>query len=195
MPRPVPSIFLLRFSSILRKVSYNLSMSFSLIPIPVSSTEIINLINSFSIARHWILNLTLPLCVYFIALVRRFDSTCLIRTSSPYNLFGISSAISSLSSSPISFIFTKLIFTKSLIKLLNSYSPGMISIFPDSIFEKSKILLTRKSNVLLASLILEAYSISVGSSYSLNIISFIPNTTLIGVLISWDILATNSDFA
>ena len=71
----------------------------------------------------------------------------------------------------------------------------MISILPLSILEKSRTPFMRESRVLLAFLIFAAYSRTSSSWDSLSIISSIPITAFIGVLISWLICARKSDFA
>ena len=71
----------------------------------------------------------------------------------------------------------------------------MISILPASIFEKSKISLIKDKSVLLALSMLIAYSRMLSSLLSRSTISFIPIMALIGVRISWDILARKSLFA
>ena len=138
---------------------------------------------------------TLPFSVYLTALVSIFVMTCLILTSSPSRLFGISLSISSFSASPLSSALVRIILTRSLITEESSYSTGIISILPASILEKSSISLTNPSRLEPAVLILEAYVRISSSSHSLSIISFIPSTALIGVRISWDMFDKNADLA
>ena len=87
-----------------------------------------------------------------------------------------------------------IIFATSCIILLKSYSTGIISIFPDSIFEKSSISFIKVSNVCPAFWMLKAYSRMFSSLLSRNIMASMPRTALIGVLISWDMLAKNRPF-
>ena len=74
IPRPVPSIWRLRFSSIRLKDSKSLPRSSSLIPIPVSATSKRSL-TSPSVAPLFLTRrVTLPVSVYLTALVRRFNT-------------------------------------------------------------------------------------------------------------------------
>ena len=76
--------------------------------------------------------------------------------------------------------------------VLNVFSTR--SILPDSILEKSRISLIIDKRVSPADLIFPAYSLIALSGSLISIISFIPIIALIGVLISWLILARKLDF-
>ena len=75
----------------------------SFIPLPVSSTDIINRIIS-SFITELILNVILPSSVYLAAFVSKLSITCFTLTLSPYNTLGIDSSIldsNSIGFSPI----------------------------------------------------------------------------------------------
>ena len=83
IPSPVPSIFLFFFSSRRWKDWNSLSISSSLIPIPVSLTSTKSSLSLFLRASSLIVRVTVPFSVYFTALVSRLTITCFILTSSP----------------------------------------------------------------------------------------------------------------
>ena len=156
MPSPVPSIFLFLVSSSLAKDSNSFSISSLRIPIPVSRTETFNRYFSSSLTSPEIVRVTFPFSVYFTALVRRFMITCRIRTSSPKSSHGIVLSTLSTNSRPFFFARSKIELKRSLIINETSYFTGTSSIFPSSIFEKSRILLISDRSVLPADLILAA---------------------------------------
>ena len=181
-------------SSILSKEAKSFGISSSFMPIPVSSTSMLIMTSSPSFLPS-ILKNTLPLCVYLTAFDKRFNTTCFIRMSSPYNLVGRFSFTSMTNSMPFSSAFTFVIFKISFNRLLSSYSAGTISNLPDSIFDESSISLIMLIRDFADDSTSTAYFLISSSLHSLIIISFIPMTALTGVLISWDILARNFDFA
>ena len=130
------------FSSIRSNSSNNFTMSSSFMPIPVSCTEKSNTTFLLSI-RPSTLSMTFPCCVYFTALFNKLTNTCLIRTSSPNNFDGKSPSTCICNSSFFASAFAFIIFEISCIRLLKSYSTIMISSFPDSILEKSRISLIK----------------------------------------------------
>ncbi len=146
MPSPVPSILWFRSSSIRSNSAESLGRSSSLIPMPVSSTSNVSTAVS-PVLRPPTRSHTFPSCVYLTALVRIFVSTWRIRTSSPYRREGILWSTSTSSLTFLSFILWDAIFARSWIRLLISYSTGTISIFPESILEKSRISLISDSSV------------------------------------------------
>ena len=83
MPRPVPSMLLLRFSSILSNAANSFFMSSFLIPIPVSSTSNRSMTLPSSSAMLVALKEILPLCVYLTAFESRLERTCRSLISSP----------------------------------------------------------------------------------------------------------------
>ena len=120
---------------------------------------------------------------------------CFMRISSPKSTWGMDGSTSMLSLSPLSSALLRTIFIRSLIVELNSYSTGMISILPASILEKSSRSFIRLKRVFPEFLISAAYlSISI-SLLSLRIISSMPRTALMGVLISCETLDRKVDFA
>ena len=137
----------------------------------------------------------LPFSVYLTALVRMFVATCLSLISSPYKRCGILGSTFTTSSRFLSSARFLIMLTRSLRIDATSYSTGTISIFPASILEKSRISLIMPSRELPALLMASAYSKILSSVLSLRIISSIPSTAFIGVLISWDILDKKALFA
>ena len=191
IPRPVPSICLFFVSSRRSKETKSLSLSSSRMPIPVSITATNSSVSLPSVRPLLTDSVIEPLSVYFTAFVSRFMITCETRTSSPYKRLGNVSSISSVKSSPLAVALVSTDITKPLTICAVSYSASTSSIFPSSIFEKSRILFISVSKVLDAVPILSAYSRIFGSFVSWRIISFMPRTALIGVRISWDICAKN----
>ena len=117
IPKPVPSI--LRFFSSSRRVKEieSLLISSARIPIPVSIT--LTKISMLSISTETTLNVkvTEPSCVYLIALVNKFVTTCLIRTSSPKSMRGNSESMSTIKFKPFLLARSAAIFSKSLINI------------------------------------------------------------------------------
>ena len=146
IPSPVPSILRFLTSSIRSNSAESFGKSSALMPIPVSSTSKRNTAFS-STTRLCTRSQTVPSCVYLTALVRILIKTCRIRTSSPYRREGIWASISTFKSSALSAARCDAIFTKSCIMLLISYAAGTISIFPESILEKSRISLINDNSV------------------------------------------------
>ena len=105
-PRPVPSTVLVCTRLTLWNLSNILSISSSLIPMPVSETETISRIipSSWPLATSSELTLrrTLPSLVYLTAFVRRFVMICLSLTSSPLSPSGSDSSTSTVKSRPLS---------------------------------------------------------------------------------------------
>ena len=188
MPRPVPSMVLFLISSILSNGEKSFDRSSSLIPIPVSTTwNFRYILSSSSASLKPTFNVTVPFSVYLTAFVRILVTHCFILTSSPKSLSGVFSSTLTITSSPLSSAFTDIMFKRSLTMELKWYSTLRMSIFPASILEKSRMSLTIPRRELPALLTFCAYSLICGSLFSLRIISFIPRTAFIGVLISWDI--------
>ena len=146
IPSPVPSMFRFRSSSIRSKRWNNLERSSSLIPIPVSFTCTSKSTASSDTFSKSTDNVTLPSLVYFTALVRIFKMTCLMRISSPYSIQGTSSFTSTTNSRSLSDALVEIIFTKSLMVEDKSYCTGIISIFPASSLEESRISFTSPSS-------------------------------------------------
>ena len=171
-------------------------MSSSLIPIPVSfTTKEICAVFSCSYGSNTASKVISPSCVYLTALLRRFTRICLIRISSPLNTLGMFSSIITLKASSFALALKEIILVTSWIILEKAYSDGIIVSFPASIFVISKISFIMLKSDLAAPCTSIAYSFILCSLLSLRIISFIPSTALIGVLISCDILARKLVFA
>ena len=140
-PSPVPSTFLFRVLSTWEKESKILFRSFSLIPIPVSETEIfrmlrISLSTSFTTEMRMV-----PSLVNFTALFARLIRICRIRRLSPNNCAG---RLGSMSKSRVTSLSTSrvmMMFDTSLNRDMVSYWIGVIFSFPDSILEKSRMSL------------------------------------------------------
>ena len=81
------------------------------------------------------------------------------------------------------------------ITLSEDNSDSTISIFPASIFEKSRMSLMIFNSVSPERLMLFASSLTLGSLVSLSMISLSPRMEFTGVRISWDMWATNMVFA
>ena len=99
-PRPVPSKTLFLSSSSLLNEVNRLSISFLLIPHPVSLTEMITLTLSLSIFCTLTSTFILPAAVYLSELSIKFNNICSILILSPISVCGISLLISTLSKSP-----------------------------------------------------------------------------------------------
>ena len=150
MPRPVPSMFLCFPSSIRRYSSKSFGRSSCFMPMPVSSTSTCRWM--FSPSRTpFTLNHTFPLSVYLTALERRLVITCLILTLSPYSIFGRFESISASSFRSLLWACCSVILIRSETSVFVSYSEGMISILPDSIFEESRMSLIIEISTLPAS--------------------------------------------
>ena len=184
IPRPVPSIFRFLFSSMRSKDTNSLSISSGLIPIPVSVTETISWIAESPASFQSTFKITLPSSVYLTAFVSRLIITCFRRISSPNNRYGISSATIALNSRRLLTALISIILMTSVSTFATSYSTGSISILPHSILEKSRRSLTSDRSVVPASRMFSAYPLIGTSVASLKMISSIPSTVLIGVLIS-----------
>ena len=117
-----------------------------MIPIPVSSTDIINLQTLFLITP-LILNSIHPSLVYLIALVKIFTQICLIRLTSPYKTFGIDGSKLVLNSIGLSPSLPIDKATNSSHIFEKTYSVLTISNLFASIFEISKIPLTISSKL------------------------------------------------
>ena len=191
-PRPVPSTERFRFRSNRSNFVNNFPRSSSRIPMPVSATSM----NSFWIVS-WlspvIRRLIHPFSVYFTAFVRRFIMICLIRTSSPCRYSCIYGETDMLNWRFFSITRFWIDRSTSSIRLLRLYLSIMISTFPDSIFDRSRISLMIVSNVLPEFFIYIAYSLIWGCLLSRKTSSFIPSIAFKGVRISWDIFARNAD--
>ena len=194
-PKPVPSIVTFSSKSNLSNLLNNLSIFFSFIPIPVSSTDIIKR-HILSFITELILNSIHPSLVYLIALVNIFTHICLIRPASPYNTAGIVESklvLNSIGFSP-SLPWHK--DTNSSRIFLVLYSLLTISNLLASIFEISKMPLTISSKLSEAITISRTPSLAL-SGISLSSKSKLLNPTIAfnGVLISWDIFDKKSVFA
>ncbi len=88
-----------------------------------------------------------------------------------------------------------IILAISLIIESGSYATSMISILPDSIFEKSRISLIIVRRFLPDARIWCIKSRAVGDISSRRAISAMPSTAFIGVLISWLMFARKSDLS
>ena len=168
--------------------SNSLALSSSLIPCPLSCTDIYSDTSLSVLAAILIVSLTYPSSVNFTALLRRLIRICRILNESPYSIFGRSASISNTRSTFFSERRERNIIPKSLNMDIGSYSPSKSSIFPDSIFDKSRISLIIPRRALPEFLIFTRYSISCFGRFSLRRMSVIPTIAFIGVLISWDIL-------
>ena len=84
--------------------------------------------------------------------------------------------------------------TRSLNMELISYWVGTISILPDSSLERSRMSFIVVRSILLAFWMLMAFSAISSEMSSLRIISFKPMIVLMGVRISWLMLAKNVSF-
>ena len=195
MPRPVPSMARFLFSSIRLYGEKRFSISSSFMPIPVSRTVKQRLICDSSVFSAKTDRFTSPVSVYFTALVSRFITHCLIRISSPTSRCGICRSTLTLNFKPFFSARLLITFTRSLIREDRSYCTGMISILPSSTFERSRMSLISESKVFPADMISAAYARIPFSFDSRRIISSIPITALMGVRISWDILARKRLFA
>ena len=153
-------------------------------PTPVSSTEICNEILSSLIFSYEMENTTFPFFVYLTAFVRMFVAICFSLITSPKSIRGIDSFIIGSNIRPFASARGWIILTRSLSIDVRSYSAGIISSFPASSFERSRMSFIRSRRVLLARFILCAYDMILSSSHSRSIILFIPMIALIGVLIS-----------
>ena len=87
------------------------------------------------------------------------------------------------------------ILAMSLIIESGSYGTSMISIFPDSILEKSRMSLMMVRRFLPEARIWWIKSRAVGDISSRRAISAIPSTAFIGVRISWLMFARKSDLS
>ena len=137
----------------------------------------------------------LPFSVYFTALFKRFTRICRIRNSSPIISFGTFSAICVFRTSDFSSALSLIREITSHNKSSRRKSSSLISIFPDSILVKSSTSFTSIRSIFPDVLMFLEYSSMTESLFSLRIISFIPRMELIGVRISWDMLARNFVFA
>ena len=161
-----------------------MSKSSSLIPIPVSSTENTSFIPFSPTGFDSTLRRTYPLSVNLIALFTRLIIICLSRWLSPYIRAGKSGVISYKSSTGLSPILFRNIIAKSWSIDIGSYFSSIISSFPDSIFEKSRMSLIIVSSASPEFFILLRYSLIFSGTSSLSNISVIPTIAFIGVLIS-----------
>ena len=118
-----------------------------------------------------------------------------MRISSPFITLGRKGSTSMMNLRPLSPARLLSMFMISFSTELKAYSTGMISMRPDSIFEKSRISFMRESRLLPAPRIFSAYSRVKGSFVSRRIISSMPSTAFIGVRISWLMFERNWDFA
>ena len=156
-PRPVPCIALFFFSSSLSYATKSLSISSSLIPIPVSLTENSIVAISFFLATIVTENDIPPSLVYFTAFVRRLSTTCLILATSPYKRFGRTSSITTSNINSFWLLLSLIIVAIERIASSGLYSCSTRCIFPDSnldISSKSLTRLNRDSDAFLISLLL-----------------------------------------
>ena len=194
-PNPVPSIVTFSSKSSRSNLLNNLSIFSFFIPIPVSSTDIINLQTLFLITP-LILNSIHPSLVYLIALVKIFTQICLIRLTSPYKTLGIDGSKLVLNSIGLSPSLPIDKATNSSHIFEKTYSVFTISNLFASILEISKIPLTISSKlseaitISLTSSLAESGTVSSSSNRLLN-----PTIAFKGVLISWDILDKKSVLA
>ena len=145
-PKPVPSIVTLSSKSRRSNLLNNLSIFSFLIPIPVSSTDIINLQTLFFITP-LILNSIHPSLVYLIALVKIFTHICLILLTSPYKTFGIDGSMFVLNSIGLSPSLPLDKVISSSHNFLKLYSVFTISNLLASILEISNIPFTISSKL------------------------------------------------
>ena len=128
-----------------------------------------------------------------IALFAILIITCLMRRASPYSLFGRFLSMSKISSTGLSPIRFRKIMLRSLSMDIGSYSSSMISSFPDSILEKSRMSLIMVSRDAPEFLIFIKYPRSWSERSLRSKISVMPTMAFMGVRISCDILERKFD--
>ena len=161
------------------------------IPIPVSEIVNFNCRPLPSLATRSTLTSTSPCCVNLMALPTRLTSTWRRRPGSPKTCWGTSERISVTSSKPFWWARTAIALVVSITLSWRLKSMGSRSSLPASILEKSRMSLMTRSRESPEDLIISRYSrcSEVSSVSSVN--SAIPRIPLIGVRISWLMLARN----
>ena len=182
-PRPVPSFSRFFFVSTWEKEPKILSMSSLRIPIPLSCTEKESRTSSSELS-HFTVTRTKPCSVNFIALVTIFMMICLILFASPKSTDGSAGSTSYMSSMSFAPMRFKKIMERSDKSDAGSYLSSTISIFPDSIFEKSRISLMIESRASPEDLIFSRYSRVLGCCSSRRRMSVMPTMAFMGVRIS-----------
>ncbi len=138
---------------------------------------------------------TSPSSVNFTALPRRLTRTCLMRPGSPLRAVGTSGFTRLAISKPFAWALSARSPTDSSTAALRSKSITSKSILPASIFEKSRMSLMMVSRLSAEDRTVSAYSLCSSSRSVSSSSPVMPMTPFMGVRISWDMFARNSDFA
>ena len=164
-------------------------------PMPVSCTASVRCTPSEKESSRRMSKRTSPCWVNFTALLNRLLSICERRNGSPTKLMGTSEPISTTKRRA----FPSVICSNRLRELSTEVprSKGMDSTtsFPASILEKSKISFTTPSRLCPEARHFSIKLRSCGGKLPSRARRVRPNTPFMGVRISWDMLARNSDLA
>ena len=194
-PNPVPPYFrVVEVSAWENGLKINSRLS-SGIPTPVSATVNRQTQSAPSLVSTWTFTAISPLSVNLMALPTRLITIWRSRLESPRTISGTSGATSHSNSSPFSSARTANVFSVDSKLSRRLKSSASRSIFPASIFEKSRMSLITVSRESPDIFTVSRYSRCSGVSSVSSARSVIPITPFSGVRISWLMLAKNSLFA